>query len=114
MKLTSERLSSLLITSALFGTNIELSQKNKTIISIQSPVPQQNLSTFDEVKDRIIGVTITEMMTGKIQIQTNSPSVLDLSFLNTGQYILSIKMKNGEIARKMSVQQLGQYDVVRA
>lgn len=114
MKLTTERLSSLLITSALFGTNIELSNKERTVISIESPIPQQNLSSYEEIKERITGITITEMMTGKIILEIKTPSTIDLSFVNSGNYILSIKMKSGEIARKMSVQQLGLYDVVRA
>lgn len=114
MKLTTDRLSSLLITSALFGTNIELSEKNKTVVTIESPVAQHNLSTFDEIKEKIVGVTISEMMSGKIVLNQLVPSTLDLSFINTGNYILSIKMKSGEISRKMCIQQLGSYNVVRA
>ncbi|MBD0401718.1 MULTISPECIES: hypothetical protein [unclassified Flammeovirga] len=114
MKLTTERLSSLLITSALFGTNIELSEKDKSIITIESPVPQHNLSTFDELKDKITGIAISELMSGKEVLNQLVPSTLDLSFVSTGNYILSIKMKSGEISRKMCVQQLGNYNVVRA
>lgn len=114
MKLTTERLSSLLVTSALFGTNIELSEKNKYVISIESPVAQQNLSTYNELKERISSIQIAELMTGKILVSQDVPATLDLSFLNTGDYILSLKLINGEISRKLTVQQLGHYDVVRA
>ena len=89
-------------------------KKNKTIVSIESPVAQQNLSTFDEIKEKIICVEICELMTGKVLVSQLVPSTLDLSFLGTGEYILSLKMKSGEISRKISVQQLGHYDVVRA
>ncbi|NLR94757.1 MULTISPECIES: hypothetical protein [Flammeovirga] len=114
MKLTTDRLASLLITSALFGTNIELSNDEKQVICIESPIAQNNLNTFDEVRDKIIKVFVTDMMNGTRVLAANPTNSIDLSLLAVGNYILTLQLATGEISRKMTIHEEGEYSVVRA
>ncbi|OHX67556.1 hypothetical protein [Flammeovirga pacifica] len=114
MKIKSERLASLLVTSALFGTNIELSNHEKNVVCIQSPSPQHNLSTYNELKNQIIEICVNSTQGHSILSTQGQSDVFDLSLLQLGDYILTIKLKNGEISRKLNVHEHENYAVVRA
>ncbi|AZQ64379.1 hypothetical protein EI427_19835 [Flammeovirga pectinis] len=114
MKIKTDRLCSLLITSALFGTNIELSEENKTSVCIESPIPQHNLKTYKELQEVIRGISITDLMTGKSILEAPISTKIDLSFISSGNYVLTVHIKGTDISRKLSIIQQGQYDIVRA
>ncbi|ANQ50787.2 T9SS type A sorting domain-containing protein [Flammeovirga sp. MY04] len=114
MKIKSERLASLLVTSALFGTNIELSNHEKNVVCIESPSPQHNLSTFNELIHHITEISISNIKGEKCLIAFDRSEVFDLSQLQIGNYILTITLTNGEISRKLNIHEQEDYAVVRA